>query len=87
MTIIYDLTTPPLLYLAILLGIVLLFAIRSVLDVYKMLHETGIPFSMSMISVNFNGLLKWASANDIKVAVLIFILVISGIIWVVNFSL
>jgi len=76
----------PLVCILVLLALLLFYAIRSVFEVSQVFREAGIPFSISMVSINFGELLKWASANNKKVAAIIFILIVSGILWTINFS-
>ncbi|MGE0568782.1 MAG: hypothetical protein AB7O73_12590 [Bacteroidia bacterium] len=82
-----SLLSVPLIILIIVLGLVLFVSIRSIFEASKVLHEAGIPFSpVSVFYIDFSELLKWTAANNKKVAAVIFILVISGIIWTINFS-
>lgn len=70
-------------FLLIFLIMVLFVIIRSIIFIitgYRILKKEGIPIKVNFLTVDFDGMLKWSSVHQTKVAIIGLMILLLGII-------
>lgn len=74
----------PLTYLYLIVLLVGIASVNVILNASHFLKEAGMELKISIF--NFSSFLRWASTHERKLGIIMFVIILSGIIWAIRFS-
>ncbi len=71
----------PITYLCLLVLFVVFLSVPVLLQAKSILKEEGIEIIQVIFNNSFGGIFKWSSTHQTRVAILLIVIVLLGIIW------